>query len=122
MALLWLSLLALLSCLADAAIAHGAVPPKHGGITSSGETTFEMVHRSSETIFFVEDHGVPIDMSGAKGTLTVHRATGADTRDAIGRAPNVVATKRIRLSAGDRLTVRMVMPNGDVHIGRFAMQ
>lgn len=51
--------------------AHGD-KPKHGGVVSSAnDLSFELVNKDGKATVYVNDHGKPVDTTGATGKLTV---------------------------------------------------
>lgn len=53
------------------ALAHGE-KPKHGGVVSSAsDLSFELVNKDGKATVYVNDHGKPVDTTGATGKLTV---------------------------------------------------
>lgn len=53
------------------ALAHGD-KPKHGGVVStSNDMSFELVNKEGKATVYVNDHGKPVDTTGATGKLTV---------------------------------------------------
>ena len=116
----WVLSAGLLAC-CGVSWAHGDWPPKHGGqMNDGGETSFEMVGRGPVIMFYVEDHGTPMAMHGARGTVTVTRGTttaSADVRFDTGN--RLVARLPQRLQKGDRVLVKVTMANGSISAGRY---
>lgn len=116
-------ILAVLVVCANPAQAHGDVEPKHGGIMNTGgEFSFELLRHKDGLTFYVEDHGVPVSTKGAKGTVTVTRNGVPSMTSATWKEPNIVLTKGVSLLPGDRLAVRLELPDGAVINGRFVIK
>jgi len=102
--------------------AHGDWQPKHGGIVSDGETTFELVAHARSVVLYVEDHGEPVGTRGARGVLTVSR--GAKTwnvtvTDAGGN--RLKCSLPTPLAPGDRVLAWITMGNGSIAAGRYVI-
>lgn len=109
--------------LAPIVLAHGDWPPKHGGIVSDGETSFELVANVRAAVLHVEDHGEPVSTQGAKGVLAISR--GAQTWNvAVAEAGGnrLKCSLPTPLAPGDRVFVRITMGNGSIAAGRYVIK
>jgi hypothetical protein len=110
---------ALLLAVAVPASGHGDFPPQRGGISASaGETTLEFVFAGGKARVYLDDHGKPLAVKGAEGTLVL------PTEDGTGRAvPMKVAginwfeAGAVKVKAGDTVRFFAKMPDGNVHVG-----
>jgi hypothetical protein len=106
-----------LSC----AFAHGVAKPRHGGVVDvGGETTFELVRSGTKVTVYVDDHGKPVDTTGASGEILRGSETG--TRVAVLKAAgaNTLAGQAV-LRPGDRLFIRLVRGNGSSDVGEIRL-
>lgn len=107
-----------------AAQAHGDWPPQHGGVMNDDdEMSFEMVDTQSGVRIYVSDHGEPVDVSGGTPMLTITRAgqaLSAIQGSAVSR--DQLDFSKLDLAAGDVVSVRIVMPNGAIYVGRFSLK
>lgn len=116
--------LALLSAgpVADAD-AHGVATPKHGGLVDvGGETTFELVRAGKTVKIFVEDHGRPVDTTGATGELLLGSETGRRLAVLKASGGNGLAGTSLDFKPGNRLFVRVTFGNGSVEVGEFRVR
>jgi hypothetical protein len=118
----WLVLVSLLAC-CGVSLAHGDWPPKHGGqMNDGGETSFELVGRGPSIAFYVEDHGSPVAMQGARGTVTITRGSSISSAEVRFDTGNrLVARLPHKLQTGDRVLVKVTMPNGSIAAGRYVL-
>jgi hypothetical protein len=109
---------------AAAACAHGDWPPKHGGqMNDGGETSFELVARGRDVVFYVEDHGTPVPTQGTKGVLTVTRGERVWLSDIRAASGNRLSSRLVQpLAAGDRVLARVTLANGSIAAGRFVVR
>jgi len=123
MRLIGLLLAAMLLLLAPIVRAHGDWPPKHGGLVSDGETTFELVAKARSVVLFVEDHGEPVGTQGAKGTLTVSRGTQTWNVAVFEAGGNrLKCSLPSPLASGDRVLARITMGNGSIAAARYVVK
>jgi hypothetical protein len=116
-------LAAALLLLAGAAFAHGDWQPKHGGVVSDGETTFELVAKGRNVVLHVEDHGAPVNTSGAHGVLTVTRGTANWSANIRAIGDNRLSVHLPRaLMSGDMVLAKVTLGNGSVAAGRFKLK
>ena len=104
------------------ATAHGDVAPKHGGIMNSGETSFEMVRTNDGLRFYVEDHGDFVQTKDAKASVTVTRAGVVQAWAATPEPPNIAVARGPRLQPGDKVVIRLELPDGAVVHGRYTIK
>ncbi|MGA0609675.1 hypothetical protein [Caldimonas sp. KR1-144] len=114
--------LALVSCLAGVAQAHGDGAAKHGGIVkSANDLSFELAGSAAGATVYIEDHGEPLAAAGFSGKLTVLR--GGQKLEGVlqpGKANELVAAG-LQLASGDRAVVVLTTPQKQVVSVRFAM-
>ena len=76
-----------------AALAHGDIDAKHGGITKmQNDLGFELVPQPDGAAIYIEDHGKPVPVAGMSGRLTVLNGSQKTEADLV--------------PAGDRLEAR----------------
>ncbi len=108
--------------IADAA-AHGLATPKHGGLVDvGGETTFELVRTGNTVRIFVEDHGKPVDTTGATGELLLGSETGSRLALLKASGGNGLTGTSLAFRSGNRLFVRVTLRNGSVEVGEFRVR
>jgi translation initiation factor IF-1 len=91
-------------------------------MNEGGETSFELVGRGPAIVFYVEDHGTPMPMQGARGTVTVTRGTTTASAEVRFDSGNrLVARLPHRLRQGDRVLVKVTMANGSISAGRYVL-
>ena len=112
-----------LAAVLGSAQAHGDWPPKHGGLMNDGgETSFELVGRGPAIAFYVEDHGTPLHMEGARGTITVTRgAVVWSAAVAYDKGNRLITRLPGKLKRGDQVLVRVTLANGSISAGRYVL-
>jgi hypothetical protein len=104
------------------AVAHGLIIPKRGGLVVwAGELSIELARRpSGEAHVFVDDHGLPVSVDGATGSLDIARP-GKDVRThALVAAPaNALSAGRAEWLAGDELQVIVNLADGQVLVAKL---
>jgi hypothetical protein len=100
------------------AYAHGDDKPKHGGIMGRGdeEVSIELVMENSVVALYLEDHGngTPIPTHSVKGWLRLAAPQRpAQEAKLIPAGENKLTASGLAPRPGDRLTVRVTLPNGD---------
>ena len=105
-----------------AAAAHGYWPAKHGGLMNlGGEITMELTNQEGRLVIYVEDHGEPVDMQAADGTLEILEVDGA--KSAITLRPaggnRVEGRMLTELKPGLRLIAILRFSGGIEYRGRF---
>jgi hypothetical protein len=96
--------------------AHGDHKPKHGGIMGRGddEISVELVMEKGTAVLYVEDEGgTPLPTEKVKGTLSL-AGPGRPAREEkpVPAGGNKLAAKGLAPRTGDRLTARIIPPNG----------
>lgn len=110
---------ALLLAVSVPVLGHGDFPPQRGGISAwAGETSLEFVFADGKARVYLDDHGEPLAVKGAQGTLVL------PTEDGSARAvPMKVAginwfeADAVKVEAGAKVKFFAKMPDGDVHVG-----
>jgi hypothetical protein len=113
---------ALLLAVSVPVLGHGDFPPQRGGISTwAGETTLEFVFRDGKALVYIDDHGKPLPVKGAEGTLVL------PTEDGTGRAMrmkvagvNWFEAAPVKVKPGDKVKFFAKMPDGDVHVAEVA--
>jgi hypothetical protein len=113
---------ALLLAVSVPVLGHGDFPPQRGGISTwAGETTLEFVFRDGKALVYIDDHGKPLPVKGAEGTLVL------PTEDGTGRAVrmkvagvNWFEAAPVKVKPGGKVKFFAKMPDGDVHVGEVA--
>jgi hypothetical protein len=100
----------------QAAYGHGDHKPKHGGIMGRGddEIAVELLAEKAGVVLYLEREDKPVATERIKGVISLV-SPGHPGREAK-LAPaghNRLAASGLKPVAGDRLTARIVLPNGD---------
>ena len=103
--------------------AHGTWAPKHGGrMSEGGEITMELVLlNDGSAIFYVEDHGDPVDTTGAIGDVEI--SSGGTSRKTALRSggANTLTAGKLKVDPGDKLRVVVQVPAGFELAARFTI-
>lgn len=104
-------------------LAHGE-KPKHGGVVAtSNDLSFELVDKDGKATVYVNDHGKPVDTSGATGKLTV--LNGAEKTEVTlePAGENTLATKgEAKLAKGSKAVASVTMADKKTVNVRFALK
>lgn len=85
-----------------------------------GEITMEMVQEEGRTLIYVEDHGEPVAIGGAKATMEVLRADGS--REVLPLAvheANSFRASAVDFALGSKVIVMIHFDSGILMTGRF---
>jgi len=99
-------------------LAHGDEKPKHGGIMGRGDdtVTVEFVSREGIVEVYVEDHdsATPIPANDLKGAWLSVSGPGRAAQQAklVPAGENRLTASGLSPRVGDRLSARLIMPNG----------
>lgn len=117
-------LLALAALTAAPVLAHGDWLPQHGGVIGEeGETTFELLHRGRQVVFYLSDHGTDLLTDGAKGFLTVTQARTEVVVPVLAAGGNRLEGRLpFGLMPGATLNALITLGNGSVVVGRFTVR
>lgn len=118
----------LLACAAAAvavlpAAAHGDLFPLRGGLVAwANELSVEVV-RTPEggVLVHVDDHGTPVAVQGATGTLDVTSGDSTTTLPLAEHAAHTMAAPAATFRSGDRLQVIVNLPDGQVVLARLVV-
>jgi hypothetical protein len=100
------------------ALAHGDDKPKHGGIMGRGDdtVTVEFVFEKGVMTVYVEDHdsATPIPAEKLKGAWLSVEGPGRPAQRAqlLPAGQNKLAAGGLVPRVGDRLSARLILPNG----------
>lgn len=106
------------SVAAPAALAHGNMAPKHGGVVQmSGETLFELVRTGTGVSIYVTDDDEALPASTASGSVAV--SAGGKSRTVPLRAGpgNRFDAPGLKLVKGDRVAVQVVPKATQARLG-----
>jgi hypothetical protein len=101
-----------------AARAHGDEKPKHGGLMGRGDdtVTVEFVFKGDAVTVYVEDHdsATPMPAERLKGAWVIVSGPGRPTQQAqlVPAGENRLAASGLSPRVGDRISARLVLPNG----------
>lgn len=71
----WMALVAMTVALSGNVFAHGDKPAHGGVVSTANDMSFELVSKNGKATVYVNDHGKPVDTTGASGKLTVLNGT-----------------------------------------------
>jgi hypothetical protein len=101
------------------ACAHGAWPPRFGGVMNDGgETSFELVRDPSGIVAHVSDHGKPLDVTGSAPELQIQR----DGHKIIFKGKprgSAIFFVGAKLMVRDEVVLRLASVTGEIALGRF---
>ncbi len=106
----------------NAAMAHGAAGPKHGGVVQvASDLSFELVGTADGAAIYVEDHGKPMAPTELKGKLTV--LNGADKSEAdLVAAGDKLEAKGVKLASGAKVVAALLTSNAKAITVRFTVK
>ncbi len=92
-----------LAVLPAAALAHGDIDAKHGGVTKmQNDLGFELVPQADGVAIYIEDHGKPVPVAGMSGRLTV--LNGAQKSEAdLKPAGDKLEAKKVTVKQGSKV-------------------
>jgi hypothetical protein len=105
-------------------IAHGDAVARFGGIAvASGEMTVEFVISPGKVSVHLNDHGDPVSVEGAEGTLVIEVSDGEGGR-AIAMRPHPkdgFELSDVSVKSGETIKFFAKMPDGQVHVAKLAV-
>jgi len=104
-------------------IAHGDAVARFGGIAvASGEMTVEFVISPGKVSVHLNDHGDPVSVEGAEGTLVVVVSDGEGRAIAMRPHSNDgFEFSDVSLKRGETIKFFAKMPDGQVHVAKLAV-
>ena len=104
-------------------IAHGDAVARFGGIAvASGEMTVEFVISPGKVSVHLNDHGDPVSVKGAEGTLVVEASDGEGRAIAMRPHPDDgFEFSDVALKHGETIKFFAKMPDGQVHVAKLAV-
>jgi hypothetical protein len=105
------------------ALAHGD-KPKHGGVVSTAnDMSFELVNKDGKATVYVNDHGKPVDTTGAIGKLTVLNGTEKTEVPLEAAGSNTLATKEdAKLAKGSKAVAALTFGDKKTVNVRFSVK
>jgi len=92
-----------LAAASAAALAHGDIDAKHGGITKmQNDLGFELVPQPDGASIYIEDHGKPVPVAGMSGRLTVLNGTQKTEADLVPAGDRLEA-KKVKVGQGSKV-------------------
>jgi hypothetical protein len=117
--------MAALAAVPGRTLAHGDVVATRGGLAvPAGEHSVELVVPAPGKVsVFVDDHGAPVTVKGAEGTLLIVRPQGgADQFIVLKPAPsNSLDGDGVELRQGDRIQIAVKLVDGQVVVARTTL-
>jgi len=118
-----IALVAMTMALSGNALAHGD-KPKHGGVVStSNDMSFELVNKDGRATVYVNDHGKPVDTTGATGKLTVLNGTEKTEVPLEAAGSNTLASKEdAKLAKGSKAIAALTFADKKTVNVRFSVK
>lgn len=118
-----IALVAIAVAVSGNALAHGD-KPKHGGVVSTAnDMSFELVNKDGKATVYVNDHGKPVDTTGATGKLTVLNGTEKTEVPLEASGSNTLATKEdAKLTKGSKAIAALTFADKKTVNVRFAVK
>lgn len=118
-----IALVAMTMALSGNALAHGD-KPKHGGVVStSNDMSFELVNKDGKATVYVNDHGKPVDTTGATGKLTVLNGTEKTEVPLEAAGSNTLASKEdAKLAKGSKAIAALTFADKKTVNVRFSVK
>jgi hypothetical protein len=87
----------------QAAHAHGAAEPKHGGVVQvANDLAFELVAQPDGALLYIEDHGKAVPVAGVAGKLIV--LNGSSKAEAeLKPAGDKLEAKGVKVASGSKV-------------------
>ncbi|KQW02916.1 hypothetical protein [Rhizobacter sp. Root1221] len=92
----------------QAAWAHGAAEPQHGGIVqTAADLSFELVTAATGAVVYVTDHDEPFDASKLSGKLTVLDGEAKSEANLEATGGNKLEAKGLKLNKGAKVVASL---------------
>lgn len=116
------AVLGLSALLFNAALAHGDIKPRHGGVVSAaGDLHFELVSTSTGAAIYIDDHGKSVAPTGMTGKLTVLTGTEKSEADLV-VAGDKLEAKGLKLVKGAKVVAALTTPAKKTVTVRFTVK
>lgn len=110
-----------LSAAPVAALAHGDIDAKHGGITKTqNDLGFELVPQPDGASIYIEDHGKPVPVAGMSGRLTVLNGSQKTEADLVPAGDRLQA-KKVKVAQGSKVVAAIRTAEGKAITVRFTV-
>ena len=115
--------LALSALALNAAMAHGAAKPQHGGVVQvASDISFELVQRAEGVVIYLVDHDQPLSSVGITGKLTVLNGAAKTEAELRAAGDNKLEAKGIKVDSGAKLVASLSNVKGKTVTVRFAIK
>jgi hypothetical protein len=106
----------------NAAMAHGNIQPKHGGVVAeAGNLHFELVGTPTGAALYIDDHGKPVAPAGMRGKLTVLQGTEKSEAE-LAVAGDKLEAKGVKLAPGAKVVAALTTPAKKAITVRFTVK
>lgn len=106
----------------NAALAHGDVKPKHGGVVASAsDLHFELVGTPTGAALYIDDHGKPLPPTGMSGKLTVLNGA-AKSEATLVVAGDKLEAQGVKLARGSKVVAALTTPAKKAITVRFTVK
>jgi len=108
---------------APAALAHGGVTPRHGGVVqSANDLSFELVAGDDGATIYIEDHDKPVATAGFGGKLGVLLAGVKAAAPLKPAAPNALVASGLKFAPGAKVVAVITTPQNQSLAVRFTLR
>ena len=107
----------------NAALAHGAGEPQHGGIVQvANDVNFELVVEADGATIYLVDHDEPMSSKGISGKLTVLQGAKKVEVDVKEAGDNKLRATGVKLGKGDKVVAVLNNVEGKTATVRFTVK
>ena len=115
--------LALSALALNAAMAHGAAKPQHGGVVQvASDISCELVLTAEGAVIYLVDHDQPLSSVGITGKLTVLNGATKTEVELRAAGNNKLEAKGIKVDSGAKLVASLKNVAGKTVTVRFAIK
>jgi hypothetical protein len=117
------ALVAVGALVSNAAWAHGAAGPKHGGVVQvANDVSFELVADADGATIYLVDHDAPMPSTGITGKLTVLAGTQKSEAEVKPAGDNKLKATGIKLTSGAKAVAVLNNVEGQTATVRFTIK
>ena len=118
-----IALLALSAVTMNAAMAHGAGKPRHGGVVQvANDVNFELVVEADGATIYLVDHDEPMPSQGISGKLTVLQGSQKSETDIQAAGGNKLSAKGVKIASGAKIVAVLNNVEGKTATVRFSVK
>ena len=107
----------------NAAMAHGAAKPQHGGVVQvANDVSFELVLLAEGAVIYLVDHDEPMSSAGITGKLTVLSGATKTEAELKPAGDNKLEARGIKIGSGAKVVASLNNVDGKTVTVRFAIK